>query len=392
MNKEQILKRLAEIREMMEDDEKRNDTSFVELEKEVRELKADLEEIEARERMATEVENIEGGEVETRTIETFNAESEARESNNEIDWEQRGEDIYENRAVTVESGDLVIPKHDSPNIKGTFNQVSSLIDRVDVVPLIGGESYETPYEISHGEGNYTEEGKPYFEVDVEFGYARINKTKITAYNEITEEVLKLPRADYGQRVVNAVRESLRKKITKEILNGRGPTEDEFVGIFSDQANAINSATDIEISDFDEETLDTIIYAYGGDEDVEDPAVLILSKDDLRRFSQVRYEDGRKVYNIINNGNTGTIDGVHFVINSGAGSLATADEGDYLMAYGPLSNYEMAVFSDTKIKRSDDYKFREGMVAHRGAVFSGGNVAAFNGFLRVKKGATDVPEA
>lgn len=313
----------------------------------------------------------------------------AREEEQEKEnWEERGQDLYDSRAVTVSSGDLVIPKHTSPNIKGTFNQVSTLIDRVRTVPLQGGESYETPYEIEHGEGNYTAEGEPYHEIDTEFGYARINKTKITAYNEITEEVLKLPRANYGQRVVASVRGSLRKKITKEILNGRGPSQDEFVGIFSDQATAINPATDISISEIDADTLDTIIYAYGGDEDVEDASVLILSKDDLRKFSLVKHPDGRKVYDIKNNGNTGTINGVEFVINSGAGSLSVAAEGDYLMAYGPLSNYEMAIFSATEVKRSDDYKFREGMIAHRGSVFSGGNVASFNGFLRVKKGAVE----
>ena len=55
-----------------------------------------------------------------------------------------------------------------------------------------------------------------------------------------------------------------------------------------------------------------------------------------------------------------------------------------MAYGPLSNYELATFSDTDIKRSTDVKFKEGMIAHRGVVFVGGNVAAHNGFLRIKK--------
>src|SRR5690606_20777426 len=136
-------------------------------------------------------------------------------------------------------------------------------------------------------------------------------------------------------------------------------QNEFVGIFSSEAKAINPATDIEINEIDADTLDNIIYAYGGDEDVEDAAVLILSKDDLRKFSLVKYPDGRKVYQIVNNGNTGTINGVPFVINSNAGSLATAVEGQYLMAYGPLSNYEMAIFSGTDIKRSDDAKFKEG---------------------------------
>lgn len=386
----EIQERLDEIRGMLDDDEKRGKTSFKDLEKEARELREELEELEARQRMQKEAEEMENGKTEGRTVETFNAEqgTENRDNPEEIDWEKRGNDIYEKRAVTVESGDLILPKHDSANIKGTFNQVSSLIDRVNVVPLQGGESYETPYEVEHGEGNYTAEGEPYHDVDIEFGYARINKTKVTAYNEITEEVLKLPRANYGQRVVESVRQSLRKKITKEILNGRGPAEDEFVGIFSDQATAINPATDMEISEINEDTLENIIYAYGGDEDVEGEFSLILSKDDLRQFSKVRYPDGRKVYDIIHNGNSGTIDGVSYVINSGAGSLATAAEGDYLMAYGPLSNYEMAVFSPTEVKRSDDVKFREGMVAHRGSVFSGGNVVAFNGFLRVKKGSGD----
>ena len=387
---QEILKRKTEINEILKDEKRSQEVDLNELEQEVRELNEELEELQTRERLMKETEQIENGEAETRTIETFNHEdAEKREGENEIDWEQRGTDIFEKRAVTVESGDLILPKHDSANIKGTFNQVSTLIDRVNVVPLNGGESYETPYEIQHGEGNYTEEGKPYHDIDVDFGYAKVNKTKVTAYTELTEEVEKLPRAQYGQRVINAVRQALRKKITKEILNGRGPEQEEFVGIFSDKATAINPATDLEISEINEDTLEDIIYAFGGDEDVEDEFVLILSKDDLRQFSKVRYEDGRKVYDIKHNGNVGTIDGVSYIINSGAGSLATAEVGDYLMAYGPLSNYEMAVFSPTEVKRSDDYKFKEGMVAHRGSLFSGGNVVAHNGFLRVKKGA---PEA
>jgi len=386
MNRLQEIKiRLEEIREMLDDAEKRGKTSFADLEKEVRELKEEQAELETRARMKKEMEDLNSGVVEGRQIETFSAGAEKRNEEPEVDWEKRGEDIFEKRAVTVGSGDLVLPKHDSAKIKGTFNQVSTLIDRVTVVPLEGGESYETPYEVQHGEGNYTKEGQPYHDIDIEFGYARINKTKVTAYNEITEEVLKLPRANYGQRVVESVRQALRKKITKEILNGRGPAQDEFVGIFSAEAKAINPATDMEITEINEDTLENIIYAFGGDEDVEDEFTLILSKDDLRQFSKVRYPDGRKVYDIKHNGNVGTIDGVSYIINSGAGSLATAADGEYLMAYGPLSNYEMAVFSPTEVKRSDDVKFKEGMIAHRGSVFSGGNVVAFNGFLRVKKG-------
>ena len=61
-----------------------------------------------------------------------------------------------------------------------------------------------------------------------------------------------------------------------------------------------------------------------------------------------------------------------------------------MAYGSLSNYEIALFSDLEVKQSTDYKFKEGQIAHRGSVFAGGNVVAHNGFVRVKKG--EVAEA
>lgn len=389
MNLEEIKQRLAEIREMMDDEEKRGDNSFKDLEQEVRNLTEQKEELEARQRIDYQTKQLNDGKVEGRTIETFNPEGnkETRETAEEVNWEERGENLYEKRAVTVDSGDLVTPDHDKANIKESFNQVSTLIDRVSNVPLQGGESYQAPFEIQHGEGNYTEEGEPYFDVEQEFGYANINKTKVTAYQEITEEVLKLPRANYAQKAVEGVRKALRKKITKEILNGGGAAANEFTGIFSSEATAINPATDLEISEIDENTLDEIIYSFGGDEDVEDEAVLILSKDDLRKFAMLRIgDDNRKAYEVVHNGNTGTINGVQYIINSGAGSLATAEDGDYLMAYGPLSNYEMAVFSGTDIKRSEDAKFKEGMIAHRGSVFAGGNVVAHNGFLRVKKGS------
>src|SRR5699024_3383042 len=106
--------------------------------------------------------------------------TEKRDNAEEIDWEQRGTDIFEKRAVTVDSGDLILPKHDSANSKGTFNQESTLIDRVNVVPLQGGESYETLYDIQHAESNNTTEGENYLDIDIEFSHARINKTKVTA--------------------------------------------------------------------------------------------------------------------------------------------------------------------------------------------------------------------
>ena len=390
MRLEEINKRMADIGAEIGKEDADLDALNVEVDELKEERQAIMDKAEKRKTLMNEVANMQ----DVKVIETYTEERGGMKLNindlvqgqDEIDeLEARGKDLLEKRAVTVASGDLVIPKHDKGTINDTFNQVSTLIDRVQTTPLAGGESYSVPYEVSHGEGNYTAEGAPYIDVEVEFGYADILKTKVTAYSEITEEVEKLPKADYASRIFGGVQKALRKKITKEILTGTGEAG-EFVGIFSPNATAINPATDVAVADIDADTLDTVIYAYGGDEDVEDEAVLILNKDDLRKFAMLKHDDGRKVYEVVNNGNTGTINGVNYVINSAAKSTELALADEYVMAYGPLSNYEMGIFSPVEIKRSDDVKFKEGMIAHRASVFAGGNVVSFNGFVRVKKGA------
>ena len=129
--------------------------------------------------------------------------------------------------------------------------------------------------------------------------------------------------------------------------------------------------------------------FGGDEDVEDAAVLVLNKRDLKAFAKLRDKQGRKVYTIVNHGNTGTIDGVPYVINSACGAVTDTQTKAivYCMAYGPLSNYEMAIFSDIDARKSLDYKFKQGQIAYRADIFAGGAVAAHNGFIRVKRPAS-----
>lgn len=299
--------------------------------------------------------------------------------------EKRGKDLMEKRSVTVATAGIILPQHQAGDIRPTFNEVSSLLDRVTHKPLSGGESFKQPYIKGYGTGDYTAEGADYVEAEPTFGYAEINKTKITAYAEDSEELQKLPAADYDGEVMKGITIATRKKITREILIGDGTTG-HIVGIFDDNATAIDAATDLAIATIDNTTLDEIVFSYGGDEDVEDAAVLILNKKDLKAFSRLRTNDGKKFHNIVTNGNTGTIDGVPFIIHSACKpvSVATTATGSYSMAYGPLSNYMLCVFSDLDVQRSTDYKFKQGMIAHRGSIFLGGNVVSKNGFLRVKK--------
>lgn len=296
----------------------------------------------------------------------------------------------------ITSGSTAMPTHTAGDVKPAFNEVSSLVDRVKIVPLAGGESYKRGFIKGYGEGNYTAEGADYASAEPVFGYAEMVKTKITAYCEEPEEIAKLAPAEYDGVIGSATEVAIRKKMNREILYGVGGAG-HFYGIFynpaDDDDDIIDRDTDISVAEITENTLDEIIYSYGGDEDVADAAVLILNKADLKAFATCRKADGNKAYRIVNRGNTGTIDEVPFIISSACHAISNpaTEDGDYCMAYGNLSHYEMPVFSDMSIQRSDHYKFKQGQIAHRGDIFVGGNVAAYNGFVRVKKHSEEVEE-
>lgn len=284
--------------------------------------------------------------------------------------------------------------HTAPDLNQTVNPVSALIDMVKAVPLQGGETYQRGFVKDYGaEGaGTTAEGEAYNDVEPSFGYVTIEKQKVTAYTEEPEEMQKLPNADYDSVIEGSVSKAIRRFLSRQILIGDGTTAN-LKGIFHNPTKAaeqvIDPATDIEtITAIDDGTLDEIIYSFGGDEEVEGVATLILNKQDLKAFAKLRDKQGRKAYTIVNRGQTGTIDGVPFVINSACAAVSDSKTaaGAYEMAYGYLQSYELAIFSDIDVRRSDDYKFKNGQTAFRASMFAGGSVAAWNGFIRVKKAA------
>ena len=306
--------------------------------------------------------------------------------------EKRGKDLMENRTIKVSSDEVLPPEHvDSTLAPYPFKPVSELVDRVHTINLQGGETYTKSYVKSYGEAGTTEEGASYTETEPHYGYVTIPKVKVTAYTEITEELEKLPAINYQAEVIKNINISLRKKISQQIIKGDGTTNN-FTGIFSDKADALKDQADLEISAIDENTLDDIVFAYGGDEAIENGACLIINKNDLRAFAKLRTKEGRKVHNIdyVNQ----TIDGIPYVLNGNCSALSdpSTGVGTYCIAYGSLFNYEVPIFSNVEIGKSTDYKFKDGIICYKASVFTGGNVVGYKGFVRVKKGeATPVSE-
>lgn len=413
MTKKELEKRKAEL--LKEIDEAENNEKLAELRSEIEALQneeiTEEEEIDERSLLRKTVENLEGRSLDTSKMkEIRKPEKEERKVNEEREiLEQRGADLkagkkikveLEERATVVSSGDLLVPKKYKNTIDESFEGVSGLVDRLNTVPLEGGESYSVPFEVTYGEGEYTGENADYSETDPETDYVETGRAKITAYSEISKEAIKLPNANYQALVIKRVRDSIRKKIGKQAIIGAGTTN-TIKGIYNADTKVMpteNAKTaDITLTDIDIDTLNTIVFAYGGDESVESEQVLILSKRDLEKFSKVKTNDDKFVYKVTRKGQTGTIayaNGgleVPYVINSACGVLSDAKttSGKYTLVYGSLSSYELPIFSELEIEESKDYNFKKGMVSYRGDVIVGGTVSKYNGFVRVKKGTASI---
>lgn len=311
-------------------------------------------------------------------------DKEQREAQNK-EIEERAKLLKEGRSVTVASDNILLPKHQSNELATVpFRQVSTFYDLTKVRNLQGGESYEAPFTKSYGTGGLTEEGSAYTEAEPEFGTAKINKVKVTAYAEFSEELERLPNANYEAEIRKGVEIALKKKMAQQQIGGTGESN-TFIGITSSNADnkAVLASDDMELSKIDQDTLNKIIFAYGGDEEVEQKGVLVLNKADLLAFSLVKNDIGDHAYKI--DLANQTINTVPYIINSNLTPLDTALKGQYSMIYGIPQYYETAIFSPVEIKKSYDYKFKDGMIAYRASVFAGGNTTAYRGFMRVKKG-------
>ena len=311
-------------------------------------------------------------------------DKEQREAQNK-EIEERAKLLKEGRAVTVASDNVLLPKHQSNDLATVpFRQVSTFYDLTKVRNLQGGESYEAPFTKSYGTGGLTEEGSAYTEAEPEFGTAKINKVKVTAYAEFSEELERLPNANYEAEIRKGVEIALKKKMAQQQIGGTGESN-TFIGITSTNKDntAVLASDDMELSKIDQDTLNKIIFAYGGDEEVEQKGVLVLNKADLLAFSLVKNDIGDHAYKI--DLANQTINTVPYIINSNLTPLDTASKGQYSMIYGIPQYYETAIFSPVEIKKSYDYKFKDGMIAYRASVFAGGNTTAYRGFMRVKKG-------
>lgn len=291
---------------------------------------------------------------------------------------------------------VLIPSHLSDAVQPyPWNEVSTVLDLVNVISLPNGNEYTETFQTETGEGNYTLEPTKtgtasddgiYTEVDTKFDQVVIKRNKITALTYMSEELSILPEADYATLVERNVSLALKKKLAKEVILGDG-TGNHFVGMASKESSNMNANTyeDKEYA-IDENTLFDMLVDFGGAEDVESTQVLLLNKQTLKDFKKVRGTDKRPVYDISITGNTFTIDGYRGVFSSHIKPYSTATGGDIWAIYADLSKYDLLNFGGEVIETSREFKFNQGITAVRGKVYAGGGLAGYKAFLRATKKA------
>ena len=311
--------------------------------------------------------------------------------------EQRATDLLAGKAVKmsfakvnsrIKSTDdgILIPKHYDNNIKEQlFPTVSSIYDMFTFMNVDGGESFTMPFEKSKAEAGVTEEGTPYHDIEGSFDYVEIGKKKLTAYFEISEEMLKLPKADYEAYLRAELYKALKRKIISLAINDDGTNG--FAGILSSNANTLKvcpAEKDFTIEAMDSKLLRKIQFAYGYADEVEAPETLFMNKNDIRTLALLDGKNKQFAYDF--DSQRKTLDNVPFCTPSVIAGYNAA-KAAMCGFYGDVSTYTIAIFSPVEVQRSTDYKFKENMVAYRASVFVGGAPSALCGLMRLKsKGA------
>lgn len=296
-------------------------------------------------------------------------------------------------AVTIATGTIVQPTGAGSNIHDPLgNVVSSIVDLVNVQDLTGLAAYEEPYVITEAIANggkvSTLAGSARAaSTDPTFGVAAIKPYELNVTQFVDRNLSRLSPANYYEKIQGMAMRALRRKLAALIVNGDGQATPDMFGITNAKNKAgANIFATAEIAAIDENTLDTLYFAYGSDAAVGPNARLLLTKQELQAIGRLRSNnEKRKLFTITptpGDATSGTIvDGgliIPYTIVSDLGKK---------FAYGDPVNYLLGLFGDYSIRVDESVKAVERMNAILGDVFVGGNLTVDKGFV-----VASVPEA
>lgn len=301
-------------------------------------------------------------------------------------------------STTLATGTLVKPTEVEPNITDGVGPLSSILDQVTVEDLSGTNGVLEPILVSDMAAQAgkvsTLAGTARTLSDPTFASVAIKPYEVDVTSLVDRNISRLTPVAYEAKIRSVAMRAMRRKAITLIYNGDGQASPDLYGI----KTAVNTAGASMVKTVTVPTiaagfLDTLVFAYGGDEELAGGARLFLNKADLQAIGALRNPDSDRIYEIVPdpaNPNTGRItDGgliVPYTIASDLTALATASNNALTMLYGNPRNYKLGLFGPYTIRIDESVKAIERMNAILGDLFLGGNVTVPDGFVVAKKGA------
>lgn len=298
------------------------------------------------------------------------------------------------KSLLLSEESLLMPTRISTTIRDGENRVSSILDQVSVMDLTGAQSYAVPMltkDLTAYSGDpATLTGTQRTASDAQFDYADLSSYEVNVTGYVDRNLSRLTNVDYEGMVRSTAMRAMRREVAKLIYNGGG---ENMLGVKTGKTKKGTSLVKkITVPAIAPGFLDKLVFGYGGDEENDGNARLFLTKVDLAAIGALRYDDNKRVYEIVPdaaNPNTGRIiEGgliVPYTIGSALTDYATASSTAISMVYGDPTNYLLGLFGPYTISVDESYKAAERMNTILGDVFVGGNIVSPAGFLGVVKG-------
>lgn len=303
-------------------------------------------------------------------------------------------------STTLGSGTIVEPSGAGTNIRGGDGAYSSILDQVYAVDMTGMNGMKEPFVktemTANGQKVADAAGTTRTPTDPVFSYACINPYEVNVTSYVDRNINRLSPAAYEAKIMQLAIRALRRKACALIFNGDGQATPDMFGIknavdynAAAMYGTVNVSAGIAAANVD--LLNSIVFAYGGDEEMGGNARLYLTKADLQALGAIRgTNERRKLFDITHdtgNANIGYItDGgliVPYSLSAALTSLSTAAAGAsaiQTMLYGDPMNYELGMFGDFTVRVDESYKAAERMDTVLGDMFLGGNLIVDKGFV------------
>lgn len=358
---EEILKRKAEINEMLKDEKRSTDLDYKEIEKEIRELNDELEELETRERLMKETESIESGQVQTRKVETFNAKqgTEQRDLGTDsveyrkafMDYVLRGKEIpAELRADAVtytKDVGSVIPQTILNRIVEKIEAVGMILPLVTRTAIKGGVTLPTssvkPVATWVAEGAGSDKQKK-TTGSITFAY---HKLRCAVAVSLEVDTMALP--IFESTLINNVVEAMTKAIEQSIISGSGTGQPK--GILTETPE---DGQALEVSEIAYQTLLDAEAALPLE--YEANAIYCMTKKTFMKYQGITDVDGQPIARV-NYGISGKPErvllGRPVVLCNYITSFENAEEGDPFAFLFNFSDYILNTNYQMGVKKYED---------------------------------------